>query len=102
MKKLFAIVAISLLSSAAFASGTKSHAVHIGTDGDAYGSQLNELDDPGTRATSPGQQGEGDLYGSFLANPEDVTPDPNARRKPIDQAAVRLMNSDPDQNMTNH
>ncbi len=102
MKKLFAIVAISLLSTAAFASGAKSHAEHIGIDGDAYGSQLNEVGDPGTRATSPGQQGEGDFYGSHLANPEDVTPDPNFKRKQIDQAAVRRMNSDPDQNMTNH
>jgi hypothetical protein len=101
MKKLFAIVAISLLSSTAFADN-RSHAEHIGTDGDAYGSQLNETNDPGTRATSPGQQGEGDLYGSHIANPEDVTPDPTARRKPIDQVAVRRMNSDPDQNMTNH
>ena len=101
MKKLFAIVAISLLSSTAFADN-RSHAEHIGTDGDSYGSQLNETHDPGTRATSAGQQGEGDFYGSFVANPEDVTSDTNARRKSIDQAAVQRMNSDPDQNMTNH
>jgi hypothetical protein len=97
MKKLFAIVAISLLSSTAFA-----HHNHLGTEGDAHGSQLIEHNNPGARATSPGQQGEGDFYGSHLANPEDVTPDPTARRKPIDMEMVRRMNSDPDQNMTNH
>ena len=101
MKKLFAIVAISLLTSTAFAD-SRSHEEHLGTEGDAYGSQLNETHDPGSRAKGPGQQGEGDFYGSHLANPEDVTADPNARRKPIDQEAVRRMNSDPDQNMTNH
>jgi hypothetical protein len=68
MKKLFAIVAISMLSSTAFAD-SRSHEEHFGTDGDAYGSLLNETLDPGIRATSPGQQGEQDgevIYGQLL------------------------------------
>ena len=95
MKIFFVIIAISLLSSTAFA-----HHDHLGTDGDAHGSQFIEHNNPGSRATSAGQQGEGDLYGSHIANPEDVAINPYARVQPIDQAAVQAMNADPDGNLT--
>ncbi len=75
MKKLITIATIAMLGSAASAW---AHDEHFGTNEDLYQSPLMDHD-KGSSATGKVMKGEGDLYASHLANPEDVTPNPNAK-----------------------
>ena len=88
MKKMIAVATLALLSSAAWA-----HDKDFAGDSDMYQSPILEHG-PGS-PTGEVQKGEGDLYGSHMENPEDVTPDPNFKPKPYDaEAAARK--ADPD------
>ena len=80
MKKIIAIATIAILGSA---TAAWAHDKSLGGNEDLYQSPLLEHD-RGTKGGDP-QKGEGDLYGSHLANPEDVTPNPGVRPEPIDQ-----------------
>jgi hypothetical protein len=93
MKKVLAFISIALLSSVAVA-----HHQILGDNPDLYGSSLLDHDS-GDLAGQEAQKGEGDLYGSHMANPEDVTPDPNAKVDTYDYAAAQK-NYDPDGNRT--
>ena len=93
MKKVLAVVTMALLSSVAMA-----HDQTFGGNSDMYGSSLMDHDS-GDPKGQEAQKGEGDLYGSHLANPEDVTPDPNAKVDTYDSTMAQT-NSDPDGNLT--
>ncbi len=75
MKKLISIAAIAILagSGAVFA-----HDKDLGANEDLYGSPLLDHD-KGSAPNGKVMKGEGDQYASHLANPEDVTPNPNAK-----------------------
>ncbi len=79
MKKIITIVSIALLGTA---TATWAHDEHLAGNEDLYGSML--LDHSKGSRGGEGQKGEGDLYGSHLANAEDVIPNPNAKPEPID------------------
>jgi len=81
MKRITAIAAIAILGSTA----AWAHDDTLGGNPDhSKGSAGHE-----------GQKGEGDLYGSHVANPEDVTPNPSAKLEPIDPKEA-LHESDPE------
>lgn len=67
------IVAALLTSMASFAF---AHDKALGDNPELYGSVL--LDHSAAPTGEP-MKGEGELYGSFIANPEDLKSDPNAR-----------------------
>lgn len=91
MKKIIAIATIAILGST---TAAWAHDEHFGKDGDFYGSMLTDHDMKSSKG-GEGQKGEGDLYGSHIANPEDVTPKPGARHPEIDQREA-LHESDPE------
>ncbi len=80
MKKIIAIAAIAILGST---TAAWAHDKTLGGSEDLYQSPLLEHD-KGTKGGEP-QKGEGDLYGSHVANPEDVTPTPGAKPEPIEK-----------------
>lgn len=90
MKKIIAITAIAILGSTAAAW---AHDEHLGGNEDLYQSQL--MDHGKGARGGEGQKGEGDLYGSHMANPADVTPTPGARHPAIDQREA-LHEQDPE------
>ncbi len=79
MKKIIAIAAIAILGST---TAAWAHDEHFGANEDMYGSMLTDHS-KGSKGDE-GQKGEGDLYGSHMANPEDVTPTPGAKHPAID------------------
>ncbi len=90
MKKIITVATIALL-----ATGTAAwaHDEHFAGNQDLYGSMLIDHS-KGKRGGDP-QKGEGDLYGSHLANPEEVTPNPNAQPERVD-ARNALHDQDPE------
>lgn len=80
MKKIIAIAAITILGST---TAAWAHDEHFAGNEDMYGSQLTDHGKGGQGGE--GQKGEGDLYGSHLANPEDVEPNPGAKAETIAQ-----------------
>ncbi len=78
MKKIITIAAIAILGSS---TAAWAHDKELGGNEDLYQSQL--LDHGKGAVGGKAQKGEGDLYGSHLANPEDVMPAPGARAEPI-------------------
>ena len=80
MKKIIAIAAIAILGGSVTA--TWAHDQQLGGNEDLYGSMLMDHK-PGSQGHE-GQKGEGDLYGSHVANPEDISPTPGAKPEPID------------------
>jgi len=90
MKKIIAIAAIAILGST---TAAWAHDEHFGSNEDMYGSMLTDHS-KGSKG-GEGQKGEGDLYGSHVANPEDVTPTPGAKAKPIDRRNA-LHDQDPE------
>ena len=89
MKRITAIAAIAILGSTA----AWAHDDTLGGNPDLYQSPL--VDHSKGSAGHEGQKGEGDLYGSHVANPEDVTPNPSAKLEPIDPKEA-LHESDPE------
>ncbi len=75
MKKIITFAAIAIISTA---STAWAHDEHFGGNEDMYGSALTDHSKPAPSG-KVGQKGEGDLYASHMENPEDVTPDPNAK-----------------------
>ena len=75
MKKIITITAITILGAT---SATWAHDKHFGGNEDMYGSALTDHSKPAPSGSEV-QQGKGDLYASHMVNPEDVTPDPDAR-----------------------
>ena len=75
MKKIITFAAIAIISAT---STAWAHDEHFGGNTDMYGSALTDHSKPAPSGKE-GQKGEGDLYASHLENPEDVTPDPNAK-----------------------
>ncbi len=90
MKKIIAIAAITILGST---TAAWAHDEHFGGNEDMYGSQLTDHS-KGTKG-GEGQKGAGDLYGSHVANPEDVTPMPGAKHPAIDKREA-LHEQDPE------
>ncbi len=78
MKKTAFITALALL--AAVSAGW-AHDKQLGGNEDLYQSPLLDHD-KGSRNVEA-QQGEGDLYGSHIADPQEVVADPRARVEPI-------------------
>ncbi|BAO44372.1 hypothetical protein [Thiolapillus brandeum] len=78
MKKLIAITSIAILGST---TAAWAHDQHFGGNEDMYQSAL--LDHGKGAPTGQSQKGEGDLYGSHMANPEDVATNPNVKRKQL-------------------
>ncbi len=79
MKKIITIATIALIGTG---TAAWAHDEHFAGNEDLYQSAL--VDHSKGSAGNEGQKGKGDLYGSHLANPEDVTPDPNAKPERID------------------
>jgi hypothetical protein len=90
MKKIITITAVAILGAA---SASWAHDEHLKGNEDLYGSMLMDHS-PGSRG-GEGQKGMGDLYGSHLANAEDVTPNPAAKSVPIDKRNA-LHDQDPE------
>jgi hypothetical protein len=95
MKKLLAIVAIALLSTAAVA-----HDEHFADNEDMYGTALTDHG-PGGKGGLEAQKGEGDLYGSHMANPEDVSINKNAKPEPYN-AKYEQEHYDPEGTQARH
>ena len=95
MKKVLAVIAIALLSTAAIA-----HDEHFADNEDMYGSALIDHG-PGGQGGLEAQKGEGDLYGSHVANPEDVSINLNAKPEPFD-AKYAQEHFDPEGNQPQH
>ncbi|HID46706.1 MAG TPA: hypothetical protein EYP34_13245 [Chromatiaceae bacterium] len=74
MKKLITIAAIAILGST---TATWAHDEHFGGNEDMYGSALT--DHSKGAPTGGVMKGEGDLYGSHMANPEDIASNKNAK-----------------------
>ena len=74
MKKIITIAAIAILGST---TAAWAHDEHFAGNEDMYASPL--MDHSKGQPAAEGQKGEGDLYASHMANPEDVTPNPNAK-----------------------
>lgn len=90
MKKIIAIAAIAILGSS---TAAWAHDDVLGGNEDLYESQL--IDHGKGSKGGEAQKGEGDLYGSHLANPEDVTADPEAVPEPIERREA-LHDQDPE------
>ncbi len=90
MKKIPTLAAIALLG---ISTAGWAHDTTLGGNPDLYQSPL--LDHNKGSQAPLAQKGEGDLYGSHLVNPEDVTPNPEANPEPIDQRNA-LHDQDPE------
>jgi hypothetical protein len=95
MKKVLAVIAIALLSTAAIA-----HDEHFADNEDMYGTALTDHG-PGGKGGLEAQKGEGDLYGSHIANPEDVKINMDAKVDVYD-AQYAQEHFDPDGNQARH
>jgi len=90
MKRIPTLAAVALLG---ISTTGWAHDAALGGNPDLYESPL--LDHGKGSQASLAQKGEGDLYGSHLANPEDVTPNPGANPEPIDRRNA-LHDQDPE------
>ncbi len=84
------ITLAALVSTGAIA---QAHDKDLGGNPDLYGSPL--LEHKAASRGGEGQKGTGDLYGSHIANPMEVAPDPNAKPEPIDRRNA-LHDQDPE------
>ncbi|WP_293650634.1 hypothetical protein [Thiolapillus sp.] len=74
MKKIITIAAIAILGTT---TAAWAHDEHFGGNEDMYGSNLT--DHSKGAPTGEVMKGKGDLYGSHMANPEDIAANPNAK-----------------------
>lgn len=74
MKKMITIAAITIIGST---TAAWAHDAHFGGNEDLYGSAL--VDHGQGAPAGDVMKGEGDMYGSHMANPEDITTNPDAK-----------------------
>lgn len=91
MNSIIRTIALAALVGAG--SIAQAHDKDLGGNPDLYGSPL--LEHKAASRGGEGQKGSGDLYGSHIANPEEVTPNPNAKPEPIDRRNA-LHDQDPE------
>ncbi len=90
MKKIITIAAIAILGTT---TAAWAHDEHFGGNEDMYGSALT--DHSKGAPTGDVMKGEGDLYGSHMANPEDVAANRNAKPE-MPTGKERLYEQDPE------
>jgi hypothetical protein len=90
MKKIITIAAIAILGTT---TAAWAHDEHFGGNEDMYGSALT--DHSKGAPTGEVMKGEGDMYGSHMANPEDVAVNRNAKPE-LPKGKDRLHDQDPE------